>query len=62
MLTNENVQGNDTMQDQPAHGEIERRLLFKTAGAGIAGAAAMSALSAGGVALSGSSASAQTTP
>ncbi len=61
MSTNDNVQ-EIIMQGQPAHTEIERRSLFKTAGAGIAGAAAMSALSAGGVALSGGSASAQTTP
>jgi hypothetical protein len=62
MSSNETVQGNDNNLNQTGRSEIERRSLFKTAGAGIAGAAAMSALSAGGVALSSSSADAQTTP
>jgi len=47
-----------SIQAQPVRSEIERRSLFKRAGAGLAGAAAMSALSAGGVALSSGTASA----
>lgn len=63
MPSNENVQGNDIgAQVQSQRSEIERRSLFKTAGAGIAGAAAISALSVGGLAMSSSGAEAQTTP
>jgi hypothetical protein len=63
MSFNETVQDNsNNAQSESGRSEIERRSLFKTAGAGLAGAAAMSALSAGGVAMSGGKADAQTAP
>ena len=59
MPTNETVQDADR-QGQAAHSGLERRSLFKRAGAGIAGAAAMSALSAGTIAASSGTAEAAT--
>jgi len=50
----------DTAPSTPVRSELERRSLFKRAGAGLAGAAAMSAISAGGLALSSGTAEAAT--
>ena len=61
MSINETVQDADN-QASPPRSELERRSLFKRAGAGIAGAAAMGALSTGSLALSSGSASAQAAP
>ena len=59
MSINETVQDGD-MEASPARSGVERRSLFKRAGAGIAGAAAMSALSAGTFAATGGTAEAAT--